>query len=134
MDKNLAALLRDDTRTIKVQFETNGQQYTYVTELDLQVGDHVVVTAREQLKVVQVVQVDDELDIQPNGSIAYQWVVGKVDMTQHQARTERNRQITDAVAKTYRKQMRKAFAEQILADLPAESRTALLSSVSTVEG
>ncbi len=133
MDKNVAALLREDARTVHVlYFETRvgegfninptPKTYTYVTHFDLKVDDKVVVMAGGQFKLALVKKVDDEVKIDPNDAIKYAWVIAKVDMDAHDANMARNRQIEDSVADAYRKSLRRSFSEQVLGALPAAKR------------
>jgi len=46
MDKNIAAILREDTKTCRVVFKDGGNtssEYTYITHLDVKEDDYVVV-------------------------------------------------------------------------------------------
>ena len=65
MEKNIAALMREDTRTVEVVFSGSGQHYTYITDVPLEPGDFVVVYARGELKVVEVVCMHDSVQIAP---------------------------------------------------------------------
>lgn len=155
MDKNIAALLREDARTVHVRIlsepseiaqaagplsasekrlraqlnygcveviaedfpsqpPVSAKPYTYVTHLDLQVEDYVVVPAAGQLKLARVARIDDGVKIEPNSSVAYAWVVCRVDMADYQANLERNKEITSAVAEAYKVNMRRSFRQQIL--------------------
>lgn len=139
MDKNIAALLRTDTKTVKVSFNltsrdailyegvgiVNGKTYTYVTDLDVKAGDFVVVQAAGCLTVAEIRLVDPEVDIAPNSDTYFQWVICKVDLTSHTANAERNKQITDMVADAYRNNLRKSFAQQILSGVSPEAAAQL---------
>ena len=146
MDKNIAALLREDARTVHVVFEKAitefedldapertptrrvpqaGQKvktYTYVTHLQLARGDSVIVEAAGRLCLAFVDSVDDEVDIEPNAATAYRWVVSKLDMKAHEANMDRNKEIEKTVADAYRNNMRKSFAQQILAGVDANKQ------------
>ena len=141
MDKNIAALLRQDAKTIRVTFEQtrydreyisrNGGEreqqklYNYVTHLDVKVGERVLVEAAGQMKVVTVVNVDDTVQVQPNAEYELQWVIMKIDLTEHEANMERNRKIEEAVADAYRANLRRSFAAQILSGVEGEARAQL---------
>lgn len=148
MEKNIAALMRQDTRTVHVSFDardaeptayekvllsqysTFGQkakapdtkQYTYVTELHLAVGDFVVVPAAGRLQVAYVRQVDDQVAIEPNSDIKFGWVISKIDMTAALACEARNKQIEEAVAEAYKANLRRGFAQQVMAGLDDTSK------------
>lgn len=151
-EKNIAALLREDTRTVQVSFgagrladdmdelerDARGDAplkttrsyakapdqkfYTYVTNLALTVGDTVVVEAGDTLKLAAVRRVDDNVAIEPNDPTKYRWVVQKVDFTEHLANEARNAEIDTAVAEAYKANLRKSFAQQILSGLPDAQR------------
>lgn len=134
MDKNIAALLREDAHTVHVlfpydngglgesslarngapkmagfpndggtanQWEDGRPLYTYVTNLPLKPEDYVVVPARGQFKLAMVKRVDAAVEIEPNSDMAYAWVVGVVDMANHDANIERNKEIEQTVGKAY---------------------------------
>lgn len=132
MDKNIAAILREDARTVWVTFDMTtepdvpfaGKCYTYVTDMDLYVGDIVVVTSQQgpKMGLAKVVRVDDDLNIEPNSDIKYQWVVDRVDMAAYNDNMQRNATIEKSIGTSYRKQMRRAMANQILSDLSDESK------------
>ena len=146
-EKNIAALLDEQAHTVQVAFTTDAEalHYTYVTDLDLTVGDVVVVpvpvriipTRKEDirrvladknvcLKLAVVQAVDKTVDIPANDDKEYAWVIAKVDTTAHAEKMERNRQIERAVAQAYQRSLRKSFAERILGELAEDDRVSLL--------
>jgi hypothetical protein len=150
MDKNIAALMRNDTRTVLVNFnmgvddedvtdqvlKTYDQQfkrptravsrgYTYVTDLPLAAGDLVVVNASGTMKLATVIEVHDDVTIEPNSNISYKWVVARVDLSYYEALVAKNKTITDAVAEAYKANLRRSFAQQILSGMPEDQRLAL---------
>lgn len=145
MDKNIAALLRNDARTIQVVFDQpsadfeditsapaaksgrNSKKagYTYVTNLAVQVGDLVIVPARGRLSVAVVHSVDDEVQIEPNSDTYFQWVHSRIDESQASANAERNLKIEQTVSEAYRANLRRSFAQQILSGVEAERRDEL---------
>jgi hypothetical protein len=121
MDKNIAAILREDTKTIKVKFlnETGmvtGTAYTYITHLNVEVGDCVVVPAGNlnSFKVCEVMEIDNELDIEPNCDIKYKWVIDVVNTDAAQANYQRNKEIESMLSTSYRVNARQAYANQFL--------------------
>lgn len=145
MEKNIAALMREDTRTVQVTFDqvandfdeiessppaaglnraksTTAKSYTYVTDLDLVVGDTVVVEARGLLALARVRSVDDDVAIEPNADTKFKWVVAKVDQARYLENVKRNAEIEEAVANAYRHNLRRSFAQNILAALDDASR------------
>lgn len=130
MDKNIAAILRNDTRTIGVNFfmdkggvvGPDAREYTYITDIVVAVGDLVVVETGGAFKVVKVSRVDDDLNIEPNSDIEYKWVVSKVEIGKYEENLERNRVLTDTLGKAYQSQMRRSFADTLLGSLPEGAR------------
>jgi hypothetical protein len=119
MDKNIAAILREDTKTIGVAFNDNGydsKAYTYVANFAIEVGDTVVVPSGsdDNFKLASVVRVDDDLEIEPNSNVRYKWAVGKVDFESHFKNMERNKEIERQLATAYRSNARQAYAQQFL--------------------
>ena len=130
MDKNIAALMREGTRTVQVSFDQvaeefddldppnrfaaqkakspSTKQYTYVTDLPLAIGDCVVVEARGLFNVAFVRGVDDDAKIEPNSDTTYKWVVAKVDLEGYAANMAKNREIADAVSNAYRNNLRRS--------------------------
>jgi hypothetical protein len=122
MDKNIAAILREDTKTVQVRFFNegipSGSPYTYITHLDVKEGDCVVVPAggSDSFKVCEVVYVSDDLDIEPNCDVKYKWVIDVVDTDAAQANYQRNKEIESMLASSYRVNARQAYANQFLAN------------------
>jgi hypothetical protein len=121
MDKNIAAILREDAKTCAVKFTGNngssdGIPYTYVTHLDIEVGDYVVVPTGSQdaLKIAEVVSVDNDLEIEPNADVKYKWVVDVVNIKAARENRDRNTAIEGMLAASYRVNARQAYAQQFL--------------------
>ena len=121
MDKNIAAILREDAKTCAVKFTgSNGSPdsnpYTYVTHLDIEVGDYVVVPTggQDALKIAEVVRVDDDLEIEPNADVKYKWVVDVVKIKAARENRDRNTAIEGMLAASYRVNARQAYAQQFL--------------------
>ena len=148
MEKNLAAFLREDTKTVRVRFikdlfanqrdyqptllgedncslDLSTKEYTYITDLTLEVGEHVVVFAQSTPKVVVVTRVDEIVNILPKDTVEYKWVVSKVDYTTYNANKQKNASITDLVRESYRKNVKTQFKEIVLAGLDAKGKKAL---------
>jgi hypothetical protein len=126
MDKNIAAILREDTKTIKVQFNsengTTSRDYTYVTHLNVHIGSFVIVpTGNFDLwKIAEVVGVDDELNIEPNAEIKYKWVVDVVNTQSAKENQQRNKEIENMLAQSYHRNARQAYAQQFLSGADAK--------------
>ena len=129
MDKNIAALLRTDTRTVEVLLYTDSTRapkaYTYVTDLDLQVNDKVVVDANGEYKLAEIAAVHDGVNIEPNSNVQYKWIISKVDTAQYDANMAKNKEIEQMVGKNYQQNLRRGFAEQILNGMDAKGRSAV---------
>lgn len=123
MDKNIAAILREDTKTISVQFVndvgmTSPRNYTYITHLDVAVGDFVVVPSggNDFWKICEVVEVHEELEIEPNADIKYKWVIDVIDKQAANENNSRNKEIEGMLASSYRMNARQAYAQQFLSN------------------
>lgn len=120
MDKNIAAILREDTKTVSVAFlnenGTASRAYTYVTHLDVKAGDFVVVPAghHELWKIGEVLGVDEDLNIEPNADVKYKWVVSVIDAEAWRANHARNQEIEKMLTNSYRVNARQAYAQQFL--------------------
>jgi hypothetical protein len=127
MDLNIAALLREDAKTIKIVFDNtnNAKQYTYVTHLDVVPGDFVIVDAAGERKVVYVVGVDSELDIEPNSKTRYKWVIDKIDIKAHVLNEERNLEIEKTLGKANRENTRQQLHKLLLSGVDEEQRETL---------
>lgn len=143
MDKNLAALLRSDAKTLTVRFMVdtdtdNGTRkskpYTYVSHLPLTKGDSVVVDANGRGVVAVVESVDGEAKIEPGSDIEYKWVIAKIDMAAHEANEARNAAIVAEAAVIVRENMRRSFAAQVLGAASPEQRDKLLQLTGNVAG
>ena len=123
MDKNIAAILREDAKTCSVKFPgdngiPSGNSYTYVTHFPLEVGDLVVIPTgvTNALKIAEVVTVDDDLEIEPNSDIKYKWVVDVVNIKAARENRDRNNEIEGMLAASYRTHARQAYAQQFLSN------------------
>jgi len=59
------------------------KRYLYLTRLDLNIGDYLVVEARGVFLVVKVVELHNEPPVKENDTIDYKWVVSKVDISHY---------------------------------------------------
>jgi hypothetical protein len=81
---------------------------------------------RGQLQVVRVTGVDTTVEIAPNDSKLYAWVVSKVDLLAYSQLMDRNTQITAATTKAYRRSMQRSFADRILGDMDQADKDGLM--------
>lgn len=148
MERNIAALMRQDCRTVKVRFDLTaaefdtldeenavpeppkrlraplaaGKSYTYVTDLTLAPGDVVVVAAAGELKLAWVASVDGEVDIEPNSAVQIKWVKALVDFGHYEQCQAKNAEIERMVSDAYKVNLRRSFANQILSAVDEASR------------
>ena len=150
MEKNLAAFLREDTKTVGVRFikdtfsqdtqnyqmtlvgtenleaySLSNKEYTYITDLPLEVEDHVVVFVHDAPKVAIVTRVDDVVNIAPKDNVEYKWIAARIDYTKYKENCQKNRQIAEFVSSSYRKNVKEQFREIVLAGLDAKGKKAL---------
>ena len=130
MERNIAALMREDAKTISVVFinrnaDDTNKQYTYVTHLDLEPGDLAVVETPNGPAVVKVVCVHEDLAIEPGQSMKMKWVMDKVDTESYKANTQKNEEIEKFMATSYRANVRNSFKTMMLAQLDPESAAKL---------
>ncbi|MDO5651072.1 MAG: hypothetical protein Q4G13_02910, partial [Moraxella sp.] len=81
--------------------EYKGFCYTFKAEIgsDFQVGDYAVVHARNELKVVRIVQVHDTPMIDVNANFEYKWVIQKIDFAPFKKRHAEQKRIGQTLAK-----------------------------------
>jgi hypothetical protein len=80
----------------------------------------------QRLTIGRVVKIDEIVDIEPNDTIEYKWVIAKVDLSAYSSLMDRNKEIADAVRDAYKQNLRKSFSERILGELSEDSRNSLL--------
>ena len=145
MDKNAVAFIRTDVRTISVAFidtekgsseeySAEGlrqralpyQKYTYLTiDRGIQSGDWALVNSRGIIKSVYVVSVSDELSIEPNAPVTYQFIVGRVDLAPYQSLTAQNNLIHETLKTSYQASLREGFHQTLLNGLPEDQRNSI---------
>lgn len=156
MDKNIIALVRDDTKTVHVKFFPdkfdksyldqmltgtesmvpadfkesdlkNCKAYTYVTTLDLVPGDLCIVLVGGTPKVVEVQQVDEDLQIPPNHDVAFKWITAKVDTSHAKQITAENTELAETLRGAYQQNMRRSFRDQLLGSVDDATKAKLLA-------
>lgn len=81
----MVSLLQENIMTVKVRFDSSSKLYTYKTRMtDLEVDDWVVVAPRGQMKVVQIVKIDDAPDFDIDSGLRYDWIVQKVNTDEYE--------------------------------------------------
>ena len=129
-NKNLVTLLQEGINTVKVEFTTDGARYTYKTNLDLEVGDAVVVKVKNtgKLKVVRVVQVDLDVDISQFEDFQIRWIVQKVDMDMYTQLCNRDKDMDKLISKLEVSEKRKELTALLKENL-GKAGIKLLNSI-----
>lgn len=132
MENNIAAMLMPRAKTVDVRFfgsdgAPSGSTYRYISEQPLEQDDIVVVQTGSNNRMVTAVvaEVHDDLLIEPNEDIKYKWVVAKVDIKPFEALQERIKEIERQVSGAYKRNLRRGFADAVLASLPDNERNDL---------
>lgn len=121
-EKNAAAFLRDNSRSVSVTFVGEGassKHYTYVTTLDLKKDDYVVVPARDNYALAKVMNAADTLEIDPNSDTKYRWVVAKVDFSEYNDLLTGNEKLEAILRDAYQANAKKAFRDVLMQSLGA---------------
>lgn len=155
MDKNVAALLRNDTKTVGVRFflqkdqeayansqhskglslgtipedELSPKTYTYVTNENFEPGDLAMVFVSQIPWIVRVTEVHATVQIEPNSAMQYKWIAAKIDMTSHLLNMSKNAEIEDVIAKSYKRNLKSQFKSLMLADVAPEDQQLLLAAL-----
>lgn len=113
MNKNNVALaMLDNVKAVEVVFSPSNGRYTYMTLLDLEVGDKVVVdTPRSGLVVVTVAKTNVDWDI--DAKFDYKFIVNKVDTAQYDAVNHAMAEVKSLIEAERKAQARKAVVEQL---------------------
>lgn len=91
--------------------------YTYKTWLDHQIGDSVVVLTAKGYKVVEVVEVHEQSQIDGTSTIEYKWIVAIVDHNHYQAKTILDEEAIVDINNDLRKQASKTVLDQVSENL-----------------
>lgn len=131
MERNIAALMREDAKTVEVTFNGGSKTYTYITSLDINPGDHAIVDCGgDGFKVVQIVGVHEDVEIEPNSNTKFKWLVAKFDLDHYKSNEAKNEQIEKVMATGYRTNIRRHFAANMMACLSDEMKAELTAIVS----
>lgn len=132
MERNIAALMREDTFTVRVSYRTRAgvdpmpnegsRLYTYIGWFPLRVDQDVVVIARAVPCVARVVEVDDSVKLEPGDTTKYGWIVCPVETEAFDAQLIRNDLIERTVAEAYQRNLRRSFAQTVLGQMTDEDR------------
>lgn len=131
VDPNIAAIMRDDARTVDIKLNGVSDNLTYVTNLELELDDYVVVPNAKGngFNVGVVAGVHDDLQIPPNSDIFYKWVVAKLDLTGYLANIERNGVIEQSVAYAYKSNARQSMRAAVMAGMPQDKLDILQAAI-----
>ena len=155
MDKNVAALLRNDAKTVGVRFflqkdqeayansqrskslslgtmpeeELSPETYTYVTNENFEPGDLAMVFVSQIPKVVRVTEVHPACQIEPDSSMQYKWIAAKIDLGSYLLNMSKNAEIEDVIAKSYKRSLKSQFKSLMLADVAPEDQQLLLAAL-----
>lgn len=131
VERNIAALMREDAKTVEVTFNGGSKTYTYITSLDINPGDHAIVDCGgDGFKVVQIVGVHEDVEIEPNSDNKFKWLVAKFDLEHYKLNEAKNEQIEKVMATGYRTNIRRQFAASVMACLSDEKKAELTAIVS----
>lgn len=154
MERNIAALMRQDARTVSVLLDASirlvveandigdegitlraipsgAKGYTYITNLPLTRGDVVVVPTVNGYKIGFVSRVDPDVRLEPGDDMKYAWVVDKIDTAGYITNLKRNAEIEKIVAEGYRTNLRRGFAQQILNGMSEDRKAEVLALTGT---
>ena len=117
---NLPAFMRKDARTIVVAFQPHlvGQiqkGYTYLAskEVEIDEGDTVVVDVGGTLKLVTVMEVNDEVEFLRNSAVQLKWIVDVVSTGRYNHTNELDEAIRTAHEEVVDKKLFKAVRKQM---------------------
>jgi hypothetical protein len=91
--------------------KSQGKVYTYMTLLDLEPGQDVIVETPDGLSVAQVVEVHDTAQIDPEAPFQYKWAVSTSARDCRQERTRIHEVVQDAFDRMSEGQERKRREE-----------------------
>lgn len=143
---NAAALIREDTFTIKVRFlsyndwkedaptydpdvldisRLSVKEYTYVCTFPVQPEQFVIVPARGVPTLAVVSKVDPGMTLEPNATKKYGWVIATVDVQGFYDNLKKNEKINQLLQKAYVTNARAQFRNAILGGLGETERLAI---------
>lgn len=125
---NAALLVRDDIKTIGVQFPGTPKTYTYVLHNSIPVnyGDIIVVQAKQSVNIAEVIDIHEDVEIDPMNEMTYKWVVSNI--TTEAKKIEDEILATDKIIAALKKQQQRSVREQILAQFGISSVNELLEA------
>lgn len=127
MSVNLFAFLQTGARTITVNYQGYGNDYTYLTtDNSIGVGCFVVVPCKpkdgpERLSVAVVVAVDNTVKLDPKDTLKYKWVIQKIDLSAANELKAREQQVLNLLEESQRKRLVKDMLDELSADVTAKT-------------
>lgn len=87
IDEVLKTSAEDIAKTMKL---ASAYAYTFKADrsLELKIGDYALVHANNELKIVQICEVHDQPQLDPDASYQYKWLVDKVNLAGFKFRQE----------------------------------------------
>lgn len=147
MDKNIIAFVRENAKTVVVRFfpqsfamtktviqalelehgETYSKgvpikDYLYLTTLDLLPGDVCMVYVNQYPIAVEVQEVHNDVQIEPNASQEIKWIAARVDMSYYTNLLAENAIIVDTLRKEYQASTRRQFRDMVMTSLTEAGR------------
>lgn len=128
--RHLITLLQENYTTVSVVFtgaETDSEdlkRYTYKLPLGdyYEPGDFAVVMTPSGLKLVQIVEIHVKPRIDLQAEYTYKWIVQKVDMSEYNARVEKEEAFLDILTDIERTHQRNILLEKFQEYLDPESK------------
>lgn len=116
--ENIPALLMDNVTTVGVEFTESFKTYTFKTNLDLEVGDWILVPSKNsgyEPKIVKVTEVHDEPIL--HDQYEYKWVISKVDFDNYYDLIDQEKKIAEYLAQAEAKRVRATALDVVAAHL-----------------
>jgi hypothetical protein len=112
-----------------------GYVYKVPRAWNVEPQDHLIVlTDNDGLKIVTVIHVDAEPDIDIDASYDYKWAVQKIDLTEFRSLTEREKEFSDTMLQIERVKQRESLVNSFRDSLPegSEARKLFEQTTSTL--
>lgn len=121
-----AELLLENFYTVKVVFANSNNEYIHTSKhytykvhrsMQLAVNDFVLVRANSEVKLVQVVAVDSEADIDYGANFKYNWAFQKVELNRLEQLEELDRRVKKSVETLRRRQMKRDLLKELTGEI-----------------
>lgn len=118
----VGAVFEDDIGINDIINDTNdatldykGFCYTFKAEIDsdFQVGDYAVVHARDELKIVKIVQVHHTPKIDIHANFEYKWVIQKINFDAFKSRHQEQKRIDELLSALEIAERQKALLDRL---------------------